>query len=279
MEWSLGRVAAVGETLRHASKEGLHLGRLVANLGMGEPKGRGASGGMCLVPAAIPGLLERRAVIAETVRLDNESEIRPEEVDPEAVQSDAGLWQRQACLAHEPKEHPLELGIGETKTMAIEEPEHCARSGLSAHSIQRRPQSIRIGQVQIDRLVDCRLQLGLRQPNGEVGQGSRRAGHRDPVSSPPILGREHAAAMDHESPRPAPIARPDGDFDPSTKRLFDFPQLSSGLMAQEHVRSTRQYGRHPAFHTSDIATADDENPAVKSAKAGRGKSGGRWPCR
>ena len=86
-----------------------------------EPQWGEAGGGERLVTAAIPGLLRRRSVIAEAVGLDDEAEIGPVEVDPEAMEPDLGPRLREAGAAGDRDEAALELGVGEKKGAAVEE--------------------------------------------------------------------------------------------------------------------------------------------------------------
>src|SRR4051812_42005091 len=52
-----------------------------------------------LVAQPVPGLLGRRAVVAQAVRLDNELQSWPVEVHAEAVELHLGLWFREAHRA------------------------------------------------------------------------------------------------------------------------------------------------------------------------------------
>ena len=53
---------------------------------MSEPQRGQAGGNMSLIAPAIASLLGRGAVIAKPVRLDDETEVRPVEIDAEAIQ-------------------------------------------------------------------------------------------------------------------------------------------------------------------------------------------------
>lgn len=79
-----------------------------------------ARGGVCLVPAPVPGLLGRRAMVSEAVRLDHEGEIGPVEVDLEASHVLPGLGSREPCSERDRQEAPLEVGVGERERTAVE---------------------------------------------------------------------------------------------------------------------------------------------------------------
>ena len=60
---------------------------LIADLSMGEAERREPGGEMGLISGVVAGLLGGGAVIAQPVGLDHEPQIRPEEVDPKAIQT------------------------------------------------------------------------------------------------------------------------------------------------------------------------------------------------
>jgi hypothetical protein len=76
---------------------------------MGEAKLGEPGSGVRLVPKAVTRLLRRRSVVAQAVGLDNEAQLGPEEVHPEAVHSLLGQRSRQAGSPRDRDEAPLEL--------------------------------------------------------------------------------------------------------------------------------------------------------------------------
>ena len=74
-----------------------HVACLESNLCVGEAKRRETRGEMGLIAQAIPRLLARGAVVAQTIGLDDEPQIRPEEINPEAVEALLGERNRQTA--------------------------------------------------------------------------------------------------------------------------------------------------------------------------------------
>ena len=95
--------------MRHVPHCRLDVRGLEAHLPVGETERRQAGGDVGLVSHAIALLLSGRTVISQAVGLDDEAQIRPVEVDLEAVQPDPGLRQPQARPPGDPQEEALEL--------------------------------------------------------------------------------------------------------------------------------------------------------------------------
>jgi hypothetical protein len=64
---------------------------------------------MHLVATSIPRLLSWRPVIPQAVRLDDQAELGPKEVDTKAEQQNARPWDGKPAGTDQPEEHPLEL--------------------------------------------------------------------------------------------------------------------------------------------------------------------------
>jgi hypothetical protein len=93
--------------------------RLETDLSMGKAKWREPSGEMSLISSMVARLLGRGAVIAQPVGLNHESQVRPEEIDPKAVQALACEREWQANLGHERQEEPLQVRVGEAEGASI----------------------------------------------------------------------------------------------------------------------------------------------------------------
>jgi hypothetical protein len=98
----------------------LHAPGLEPHLGAGEPQRGPAGGHVRLVADAVGGLLRRRAVVAQAVGLDDEVELRPEEVDPVAVDLALGKGPRQTGAPCDREEQALEVAVGERERPRIE---------------------------------------------------------------------------------------------------------------------------------------------------------------
>src|SRR4051812_28566902 len=121
MKCSLGGGAAP-ETSSNLEQNLPHLRRLEPDLRVGEAKGRQPCGRVDLVTATVSDLLRRRAVVPQSVGFHNQPEPWPEEVDAEAVHPYGSPGCRQAEVADQPKEDPLEFGVGEPERASVEDP-------------------------------------------------------------------------------------------------------------------------------------------------------------
>src|SRR5262249_55095037 len=130
----------LGGSARQAANDRLERGPyllgLETNLRMREPEGGQSGGGVRLIPLAIACLLGRSAVVAQTVRLHDQTQVGPEEIDPEAVEANTGLGRRQSEIANQPEKSPLELGIGQAVDLAIKKSRQGADARLSAYFFQ-----------------------------------------------------------------------------------------------------------------------------------------------
>ncbi len=59
-------------------------------------------------------------MVPETVGLDDQAEVAPEKVEPEAVEAHAGLGQRQVRLPHQTKERALEIRVSAPERERVE---------------------------------------------------------------------------------------------------------------------------------------------------------------
>ena len=81
---------------------------------MREAEWRQARGRMALVPSRVGGLAGRGAVVAQAVGLDDDAQVREEEVDPAAVQPLLGEGGAKAGPPRDRQEAAFELGVGES---------------------------------------------------------------------------------------------------------------------------------------------------------------------
>src|SRR4051812_41581002 len=153
MKCSLGGGAAP-ETSSNLEQNLPHLRRLEPDLRVGEAKGRQPCGRVDLVTATVSDLLRRRAVVPQSVGFHNQPEPWPEEVDTEAVHPYASPGCRQADVADQPEEDPLEFGVGEPERASIEDPAHRRNPALPAHPIEPRAKRFRIDEIELVCFVD-----------------------------------------------------------------------------------------------------------------------------
>jgi hypothetical protein len=94
--------------------------RFVVDLLVREAQLRHPRGGVRLIAEAVPGLLGRRAVVAQPIGLDNEGKIGPVEVDLESVDPLFRQRQWQADLLGQGQKAAFQLVAGEPEGAPIE---------------------------------------------------------------------------------------------------------------------------------------------------------------
>jgi hypothetical protein len=137
---------------------------------------------MCLIAKPISRLLGRRPVVTEAVGLDYQVEIRPVEVDLEAVPTRAG-------------ERPWKAGgesQGRKRRSSSESVRENVRRSSSSRSC-RTPAPTQlgkggaeffgIGQTELVSLVDCCLERTWIEPSREINKRAVRCRHRNAVAS------------------------------------------------------------------------------------------------
>jgi hypothetical protein len=237
---------------------------------MSEPERDQPGRGVDLIAAAIPRLLCWRAVVSQPVRLDDETELWPEEVDAKAIDADACLRHRQSGTPDQQEEPALELRVRQAERAPIEEAAQNGNAGLTGHVVKRSPQPLGVDEIVLVCLVHRRLQLFRGETSGQVRHGSRWVRNRDARSNRTIAVGEPAAAVDSDATRAASGSRRHRHFDRSTRRLPDSPELRCALMAEEGARAAGQHRGHPTLEAPDFASSNNEDPAMKAAEsAGR----------
>src|SRR5439155_8789030 len=113
---------------------------------------------------------------AQAVRLHDQLELRPVEVDPAAAEATLGLGQRKPCPPDDEEKALLEHGVGEDEPVAVEQPRNGAGAGAP---MRGRTQLVQIDEVAVHRFVDRALEVRLVEPCGEIDQGPDRGGGRD----------------------------------------------------------------------------------------------------
>ena len=160
-----------------------------------EPQLGEAGGRVDLVAEAVACLLSGSAVVTQAVGLDDEPELRPEEVDPEAVDVGAGLGERQPGRARQRLEAALELGVGEGEGAAVEQLAQSRETWAPCQRVQLAPQAFGIDEVLSVGLVDRGLQ----------GAGIEGGGARSTSVSAGFVTGMPARRVSSRSPRCATI--------------------------------------------------------------------------
>jgi hypothetical protein len=186
----VGGSTARAEPSRHLLERRLDVLGFEDHLGPGETQRGQAGGGVHLIAAPIGGLLGRRAVIAQPVRLDHEAKLGPMEVDPESVDVLLRQGLRQARLARQWKEPALELGIGEGEGPALEDCSEGRDPALASALVEREAKGLRIDQIESIGRIDRFLDLLAARTHGEIYQGACHARYGNVVARAQIIGSE-----------------------------------------------------------------------------------------
>jgi hypothetical protein len=117
-----------------------------------------------LVPDAVAGLLGRRSVEAQAVRLDDQAQLGPVEVDLESVDPHAGLRLGKSEVANNAKEAAFELRVSEREGPALENRPQSPHARLARRLVEARPERFGIAQAELVRFVDRRLERLALEP-------------------------------------------------------------------------------------------------------------------
>jgi hypothetical protein len=153
---------------------------------MGEAERRQSGSRVDLIAAPISRLLRRRAVVSQSIGLDDQTQLGPEEIHAKAVDMSAGLRRWQASSLDQSEKSPLELGVGQPENAAIKDADERTDTTFAAHLTERQTQSLRIDEIESIGLIDGCFQLCLGYAPAEVGQRARRACDRNSRSSSAI---------------------------------------------------------------------------------------------
>ncbi|HEY2334403.1 MAG TPA: hypothetical protein VGH58_05305 [Solirubrobacterales bacterium] len=195
MERSLGG-ARRAESAGHRKQGRPNVSSFVSHLPVSETERGEAGGEMGLVAKTIAGLLSRCAVIAKPIGLDHETQIRPVEVDPEAIHVLPGARQRQSRIGYKRQKAPLQLGVGHPERTAAEDLSH-ARDPWSAWVVvQRKCQCFRIDEIDPICLIDCPLKPGVAERSSEIDERQDRYHEGDAVADIDVLWAKMGAAVD-----------------------------------------------------------------------------------
>src|SRR4051812_15054 len=94
---------------RNRGERRLNIARLVSHLCVREAKRSETGRCVRLIPETVPRLLGGRAVVSQPVRLHDKAQLRPVEVDLEAVETRSGLRLWKACPAGDRQEASFQL--------------------------------------------------------------------------------------------------------------------------------------------------------------------------
>jgi hypothetical protein len=213
----------------------------VEDLGVGEAQRPQSGARMGLVAAQVDLLLGGGAVVAEAVGLDDEAELRPEEVDAIATEPPLGGGRGKSRVADDREEPALQRVLGAAEGLRVEDPLEAAEPGAARLAIQRRPQPMRADQVEPVRLVDRVFDLVVGQARRQVDQDRDRIPDGDSMNMAlPLM----SATMGID-PRSTPGSLAGNRYvNWAARPSANPPKLGSAVVAQLRPGTAGQYGRH-----------------------------------
>lgn len=133
---------------------------------------------MRLVADLVLCLLACRSVVPEAVGLDNQAELRPEEVHAETIHSLLSQRPGKASAVSDPQKSSLKLRIGEPEGPLIKHRAQRRDTLAAAMPIHLGPQHLGIDQPEFVRFVDGALELGVGQLRAQIDEGAAWRGDR-----------------------------------------------------------------------------------------------------
>jgi hypothetical protein len=192
-----------------------------------------------------------------------EAQVRPVEVDLEAVQPDPGLGQRQARSSRDTQEEALELGVREPERAPVQELAQSANPG------QRVAQRLGVDQIEPVGLVYCSFESGSADASRKVDERAGDVCHRDAISEGDVV-REHTdSAVGVDAwPVPGQVQREGNVYETRLVR-DDTPERSRALVAEHRRRTACEQRRHPRSLPAQVRTPDGvdapPSPSMKPA--------------
>jgi len=185
-------------------------------------------------------------VVTQAVGLDHEAELRPEEVDAEAVDPLLRERRRQTSGTRDRQKSPLELGLGEPERAAVEEPTEGRQAAPPRITLERQAERLGIDEIAAIGLVDCCLELRRVEACRQIDQRADRRRHRDSVSLGDLLRAELGRPVDADAgPGDMALLR-HGDVDRAADRRHDLPDRTGTHVAAHRARAAGEHRGHPA---------------------------------
>ena len=201
---------------------------------------------MSLVAQSVAGLSGWRAVVAPAVGLDHEAEVRPEEVDLEAVDHLFGLWERETCSQRDRTKEKFEFVIREPEGMTVEEGSQGGDARLAGAVVEGGTQRLGVDEVALVRLVHCPLEPADGEFGCEVDQRLDWLGEGDVQADADVGLAEGGAAADPDAGAPEVAVAPNADVDVAGVLPTYPPERGRTAMAQHRIGTAGEDCRHPA---------------------------------
>jgi hypothetical protein len=230
-----------------------------------------------LVAPEVHGLLGGGAVMAEAVGLDDEAESGPEEVDSIATQTALGLGWRDAGLADDREEAPLERVRRATEGLRVEDPLQPTDARTGRLILERRAEVGRADQVEAVGLVDGIFDVGRAQFHRQVDEDRDRIADRDATDEP--RWPKVRAPVQADPPPPRERRAWDGDVDRPACLLPDAPEIGGAAVTQPSTLATGQGRALEATKALHLRSSDGVDPGPKPVQLATLKSPSDLPRR
>jgi hypothetical protein len=202
-------------------------------------------------------------VVPIAVDFDNQSLLRPKEVDEPALNEHIHLGRRQIRLPAQGKKVDLWIGSGFDSTwvdlvaQASELSSAFSTDPFLDHLAQLSPMDVAcsIGSYQ------SALHLAGIKACGEIEQGPLRRGNRNPRLNGDVLGRKRASLMQSNTVGPA-MAGAASHLN-WAERSADIPKLRCASIGEHCTGTAGKDGREPFAAPHDASMPQREDPSVK----------------
>lgn len=176
----------------------------VLDLAVGKAERGEAGSSVELIAQGIASLGRRGAVVAPAVGLHHQAEVRPVEINLEAIDLLLGERRGETGLIGDRSEQDFELSIGEKEGVAVEQGAKRSHARVCGVGVDREPQRLGIDPIPLVRLIDRSLELPRSQLSREVQQRPSRNRDGDRAKRSDIIGAKPAPDSDVKT-RPAQV--------------------------------------------------------------------------
>lgn len=225
--------------------------------------------GVRLIAQAVPSLLGRGAVVAQSIGLDDEGEAGPVKIDLEPVDPLFRQRQRQPRLLGQRQKAPFQLISRQPERAPVEHRAQRPDARLAAMRFERSAQRGRVDQIKPICLVDGSLDQTALPGRGKIYQGPNDPGHRDALVFGDIAIRQRRAAVDPQTGTPPRRCRSHGDLDALSLALHP-PERRSAAVTEHRARSAGKHGSHPLPILPEARSSHRKDPTSDRMQATRG---------
>jgi hypothetical protein len=199
-------------------------------------------------------------VVAQAVGLDDQAEVRPEEVDSVSIDSLLGERLREPGPARNPQESLFELGVGEGEGRTVENFTQHARAWIALSVARRGAKLIRVDEIELVGFIYRSLHLWRCQLGREIDQSPAWSCGWNVLATRDVGGTERRPPVDANAPAfPDAISRYRDAYRPTV--LGSNSPKGRGVAVTQHSTVTaRENGGHPPAFPCHIRTADGVDP-------------------